>query len=86
MILPNGAVKIIDRKKNIFKLEQVVLYFNIQGEYIAPEKIENIIGKSVFTVNTFVYGDSYKSYLVALVVPDEAFIKKWSEAQCTISL
>ncbi|CAI4229472.1 unnamed protein product [Auanema sp. JU1783] len=58
-----GTLKIVDRKKHIFKLSQ--------GEYVAPEKIENIYSRSKFIAQSFVYGESLKTCLIAVVVPDE---------------
>uniref|UniRef100_A0A0K0CY01 Long-chain-fatty-acid--CoA ligase n=1 Tax=Angiostrongylus cantonensis TaxID=6313 RepID=A0A0K0CY01_ANGCA len=57
-----GALKIVDRKKHIFKLAQ--------GEYVAPEKIENVYVRSRFVAQSFVHGESLKSCLVGIVVPD----------------
>jgi long-chain acyl-CoA synthetase len=69
-ILPNGALKIIDRKKMLFKL--------VQGEYIAAEKLENIYINSPFITQIMVYGDSLQAYLIAIAVPDEVYLKKWA--------
>ena len=71
MIYPNGSIKIIDRSKNIFKLSQ--------GEYIAPEKLENIFVLSPYIAQSMVYGDSLKSCTVAIVIPEETVVAEWAE-------
>ncbi|XP_077618334.1 long-chain-fatty-acid--CoA ligase 1 isoform X2 [Crocuta crocuta] len=69
--LPNGTLKIIDRKKHIFKLAQ--------GEYIAPEKIENIYVRSEPVAQVFVHGESLQAFLIAIVVPDVETLCSWAK-------
>jgi long-chain acyl-CoA synthetase len=66
-----GCLRVIDRKKNVFKLSQ--------GEYVAAEKIENILGKSKYLAQSFVYGDSLHAVLVAIIVPSEDGAKSWAK-------
>jgi long-chain acyl-CoA synthetase len=68
---PDGVLQIIDRRKNVFKLAQ--------GEYIAPEKIENVVLKSRMVAQAFVYGDSFKTFVVAVIVPDEPTVMEWAK-------
>ena len=56
-----NAMKIVDRVKNIFKLQQ--------GEYICPEKIENIYEKCKYIEQIFIHGNTLKSYLICIVYP-----------------
>uniref|UniRef100_A0A669E5V2 Arachidonate--CoA ligase n=1 Tax=Oreochromis niloticus TaxID=8128 RepID=A0A669E5V2_ORENI len=69
--LQNGTLRIIDRKKHIFKLAQ--------GEYIAPEKIENVYMRCVPVLQVFVHGDSLQSYLIGIVVPDPEVFVDWAK-------
>ncbi|UKK00387.2 long-chain-fatty-acid--CoA ligase 5 [Theileria orientalis] len=70
-LLPNGALRIIDRRKNIFKLSQ--------GEYISPEKLEAVITAIPLVCQAYVTGKSEYLNPVAVVVPDELEVEIWAK-------
>lgn len=57
-----GSISIIDRKKALLKLSQ--------GEYVSLEKVENKYGQSPLVSQVWVYGNSFKSMVVAILVPN----------------
>jgi long-subunit acyl-CoA synthetase (AMP-forming) len=40
------------------------------GEYVAPERIENVLSAAPIVAQIFVHGHSLESYLLAVVIPD----------------
>ncbi|KAH8741861.1 acyl-CoA synthetase [Cryptosporidium ryanae] len=73
-LLPNGGLRIIDRRKNIFKLSQ--------GEYVAPEKLENIFTTACELIShALVVGRSTENSLVAIFVLDQDFAMNFARNQ-----
>ena len=66
-ITPDGNLQIIDRKKDLVKLQQ--------GEYVALSKVENVLKNSKFVELPMVYAESKMSYCIALICPQVAAMK-----------
>jgi fatty acid CoA ligase FadD9 len=63
----------LDRRNNVLKLSQ--------GEFVTVSKLEAVFGDSPLVRQIFVYGNSARSYLLAVVVPtDDALARHDMEA------
>lgn len=65
----NNYLRVVDRMRSIFKLSQ--------GEYVAAELVTQVYEDSPFVKQIFVYGDSLRTCLVGIVVPEPAEVAKF---------
>lgn len=68
---PDGAIKIIDRKKDLVKLQA--------GEYVSLGKVESQLKTCSIVENICVYGDARRDYTVALIVPNPVALQSIGE-------
>ena len=65
----DGYMIVVDRMRSIFKLSQ--------GEYVAAETLTQIYDQTPIVEQSFIYGDSTRSYLVAIIVPNIKEVSKF---------
>ncbi len=63
----------LDRRNNVLKLSQ--------GEFVAVSKLEAAFGDSPLVRQIFVYGNSARSYLLAVIVPTEEALRRSPPAE-----
>ncbi|KAJ4975458.1 hypothetical protein NE237_000564 [Protea cynaroides] len=68
---PDGCLEIIDRKKDIVKLQH--------GEYISLGKVEAALVSCNYVDNIMVYADPFHNFCVALVVPSQKALESWAQ-------
>ncbi|GAA0146075.1 ligase [Lithospermum erythrorhizon] len=66
----DGCLEIIDRKKDIVKLQH--------GEYVSLGKVEATLIVSPYVDNIMLHADPFHSYCVALVVATQASLEEWA--------
>lgn len=68
---PDGTLKIIDRKKDLVKLQH--------GEYISLGRVESVLKTSPLVDNVFAYGSSLHTYIIALAAPNLQQLQRVAE-------
>jgi fatty acid CoA ligase FadD9 len=64
-----GQFQFTDRRNNVIKLSQ--------GEFVAVSKVEAVLGDSPLVGQTYIYGNSARPYLLAVVVPTQEALSRW---------
>ena len=67
-ILPDGSMRVIDRKKDLIRLPS--------GNYVAPARVEAEIKASSLVDNVFVYGNARHNFVIAIIRPKEDALKQ----------
>ncbi|XP_052136113.1 long chain acyl-CoA synthetase 9, chloroplastic-like [Oryza glaberrima] len=70
---PDGCLEIIDRKKDIVKLQH--------GEYVSLGKVEAALSVCPYVDNIMIHADPFHNYCVALVVVAHSELKSWASQQ-----
>eukprot|EP00850_Spirogloea_muscicola_P008364 SM000044S16011 [mRNA] locus=s44:538830:543829:- [translate_table: standard] len=66
----DGCLEIVDRKKDIVKLQH--------GEYISLGKVESVLSSSPYVDNVMLHAESSQSNAVALIVAAQQPLEKWA--------
>ncbi|KAK7353181.1 hypothetical protein VNO80_18621 [Phaseolus coccineus] len=69
----DGCIEIIDRKKDIVKLQH--------GEYVSLGKVEAALSTSPYVDNIMLHADPFHSYCVALVAVSHPALEQWASQQ-----
>lgn len=70
---PDGCLEIVDRKKDIVKLQH--------GEYVSLGKVEAILVVSPYVENIMLHADPFHSYVVALIVASQTALENWAKKE-----
>ncbi|MBA0837223.1 hypothetical protein Goarm_009398 [Gossypium armourianum] len=69
----DGCLEIIDRKKDIVKLQH--------GEYVSLGKVETALSICPYVDNIMLHADPFHSFCVALVVASQQMVEDWASKQ-----